>query len=348
MEDWSIEVSDLRCVEILKEYDDVTIYKGLWRRHQTVCVKQVQIRTPAQAALIHREISILAMCVHPHVCQYLGSANDTERNVVHIVFEYMERGNLHEYITENDHHPLSAKAKYDILLEVLLGLEYLFLRKPCCIIHRDFKPSNILLNKHGEAKIADFGVSKWVQSTTTVNSSSPSFNVMSRPQSMENMNNGNSLSSTTPPVAMMYETSREGVAGTVRWTAPELLCENRYNYLCDIYSFGLLAYFVWTDGDLPYFREFRNNGAQIGFAKSMNNRPFLQNAKLTIEQRRFVEVCTEQNTKLRPQSPGELITMLNEMDFYNGDHDNNGDHNNSGDHNNGDQNGDQTHFELSL
>ena len=309
--DWSIDVNDLRCVEVLKVYDDVTIYKGLWRNHQTVCVKQVNTRTPEQETLIRREISILAMCVHPHVCQYLGSANDTDRNMIHIVFEHMERGNLHEYITAvSEGPPPSMGDKYNILMDVLRGLEYLCLRKPCRIIHRDFKPSNILINKHGEAKIADFGVSKWVHATAhTNNGGSPTFNVLSRPQSMDKIHGTSCCSPTTGPV--LYETSHEGV-GTVRWTAPELLCESLYNHLCDIYSFGLLAYFVWTDGNLPYHAEHRNNGAQIGFAKSMNSRPFLQDPKLNASQRRFVEMCTERNTRLRPQSPSELIAMLAE------------------------------------
>lgn len=293
LNDWFIDVADLKCVEILKAYDDVTIYKGLWRKHQTVCVKQIKIRTPTQAALIHREICILGMCVHPNVCQYLGSANDVDQNIIHIVFEYMERGNLDDYITSNS--ALTNREKLDILMAVAVGLEYLWLRKPCRIIHRDFKPSNILLNRHGDAKIADFGVSKWLASTTTT-----TFECSSAPS--------------VTPSPSIYDVSHEGV-GTVRWTAPELLCEHHYNHLCDVYSFGLVAFFVWTDGEVPYYNEHKNNGAQIAFSKSTNKRPFLNHPKMDHleSMRHLVERCTEKNIRQRPQSPGELIDMLDEI-----------------------------------
>lgn len=319
-QDWSIDVNDLHCVEILKAYDDVVIYKGLWRKHQIVCVKQILVRTPKQAALIHREICILGMCVHPHVCQYLGSANDTDQNIVHIVFEYMERGNLDDYITQQN-RVLTVREKLDILMAVAVGLEYLWLRRPCRIIHRDFKPSNILLNRHGDAKIADFGMSTWFSATTSPTSSNTFQTHLNN-----NINVGSNDTFYTQQTVVggcgsspsIYDLSHEGV-GTVRWTAPELLCENRYNHLCDIYSFGLVAYFVWTDGEIPYFKEYNNNGAQIAFAKSINTRPFLEDPKLNLfadngsgGMRRLVEMCTEKNTKLRPQNPAEIITMLQE------------------------------------
>lgn len=39
---------------------------------------------------------------------------------------------------------------------VLVGMSYL--HKELHIIHRDVKPSNLLVNKEGQVKIADFGV----------------------------------------------------------------------------------------------------------------------------------------------------------------------------------------------
>jgi mitogen-activated protein kinase kinase 1 len=44
-----------------------------------------------------------------------------------------------------------------LMLQVLKGLSYL--RDKHAIMHRDVKPSNILVNSRGEIKICDFGVS---------------------------------------------------------------------------------------------------------------------------------------------------------------------------------------------
>lgn len=49
-----------------------------------------------------------------------------------------------------------------IAARVLQGLAFLHRRR---LVHRDIKPANILLSLRGEAKIADFGISAFVDST---------------------------------------------------------------------------------------------------------------------------------------------------------------------------------------
>lgn len=47
----------------------------------------------------------------------------------------------------------------------LRALQYLHERN---IIHRDVKAANLLLNRHGEVKLTDFGISKQIHSTSTI------------------------------------------------------------------------------------------------------------------------------------------------------------------------------------
>lgn len=277
---WFVNVDDLSFDHTMKRCNDVTIYDATWRTFQRVCVKRVHVTTHNES-LIKRELEILSMCAHPSVCQFLGIGQDM--GCVYFVFEYMDNGNLEEYVC---HNRLTNGQKIDILLDVARGLHYLSSRQPVCIIHRDFKPSNILVNKHGEAKISDFGISKY-------------FFKHSDPLRMYDL----SLNTNNTGVSL-------GVVGTVRWTAPEVLCDNRYNHLCDIFAFGLVAYFVWTDGDLPYHREYKNHGAKITFAKVNNERPFLCRVQEPADMRALIQDCTERNINLRPPNAQSLIERL--------------------------------------
>lgn len=55
---------------------------------------------------------------------------------------------------------LSWKQRFDIIFGTARGLAYLHEQYHVTIIHRDVKPSNILLDKDFQAKIADFGLAR--------------------------------------------------------------------------------------------------------------------------------------------------------------------------------------------
>lgn len=287
---WFIHVDDLKLDEVLAEYNHVTIYKARWRTYQTVCVKRIYVQ---HCDIIGRELEILSMCAHPSVCQFFGIGQDCD--YVYYVFEYMDRGNLEDYITECRY--LTREERLDILLSIAIGLQYLSSRQPLYIIHRDFKPSNILINKHGEAKISDFGISKYLNNNN-------------KKKSLEMISAGS--------LQKLYELSQNNamdIVGTVRWSAPEVLCDNRYNHLCDIFSFGLVAHYVWTLGDIPYNKEYSNNGAKITFAKSQNIRPFLDNidTQNNIHDKQIyslIRACTETDIHLRPQSAESIVRTI--------------------------------------
>ena len=72
----------------------------------------------------------------------------------------MEKGSLDRILHQKHKEKLSLQQKIQILSSVAKGMAYLHSIKPKMIIHRDLKPGNILLDKHYNAKVCDFGLSK--------------------------------------------------------------------------------------------------------------------------------------------------------------------------------------------
>ena len=74
-------------------------------------------------------------------------------NSVHICTEFMDRGSLEQYIGLL----IPESVLIPIALAMLHGLMYMWTQK---IMHRDVKPSNVLVNSRGAVKLCDFGVSR--------------------------------------------------------------------------------------------------------------------------------------------------------------------------------------------
>ncbi|XP_072979118.1 putative leucine-rich repeat receptor-like protein kinase At2g19210 [Typha angustifolia] len=97
---------------------------------------------------------------HKNLVSLVGYCNDREHMA--LVYEYLPQGSLHDHLRGKAGlaRPLSWRERLKIVLEAAQGLDYLHKGCKQSIIHRDVKPSNILLGHHLEAKIADLGLSK--------------------------------------------------------------------------------------------------------------------------------------------------------------------------------------------
>lgn len=73
-----------------------------------------------------------------------------------MVIEYCEAGSLDE-IMYNTNRPLEEIYIQYVVKQIIKALVYI--NEICYVIHRDIKAGNILLNKRGHIKLADFGVS---------------------------------------------------------------------------------------------------------------------------------------------------------------------------------------------
>ncbi|MBN3281709.1 MP2K1 kinase, partial [Polyodon spathula] len=108
---------------------------------------------PAIRNQIIRELQVLHECNSPYIVGFYGAFySDGE---ISICMEHMDGGSLDQVLKKAGRIP--ERILGNVSIAVIKGLAYL--REKHKIMHRDVKPSNILVNSRGEIKLCDFGVS---------------------------------------------------------------------------------------------------------------------------------------------------------------------------------------------
>jgi serine/threonine protein kinase len=101
---------------------------------------------------LFREAQALAKLSHPNVVTVHDV--DVFEGQVYIAMEFVEGTTLREWLREE---PRTWK---QILEKFILAGRGIAAAHQADIIHRDFKPSNVLISKEGDVRVADFGVAK--------------------------------------------------------------------------------------------------------------------------------------------------------------------------------------------
>ncbi|KAI1845008.1 hypothetical protein JX266_008801 [Neoarthrinium moseri] len=100
---------------------------------------------------IEREVAILKLIDHPNIMKLFDIWEN--RSEIYLVLEYVEQGDLFEYI--NCVGPIPELETVFYFRQIISALDYCHSFNIC---HRDLKPENILLTSKGQVKIADFGM----------------------------------------------------------------------------------------------------------------------------------------------------------------------------------------------
>ncbi|KAL3481954.1 kinase-like domain-containing protein [Aspergillus californicus] len=102
-------------------------------------------------AQIIMELDILHRCVSPFIIDFYGAF--FQEGAVYICVEFMDGGSIDKLYGAG----LPENILRKVALSTVMGLKTL--KDDHNIIHRDVKPTNILVNSRGQIKICDFGVS---------------------------------------------------------------------------------------------------------------------------------------------------------------------------------------------
>ncbi|MFS7990840.1 putative protein kinase RLK-Pelle-WAK-LRK10L-1 family [Helianthus anomalus] len=186
------------------------------------CIKKKQDEASKQGFLT--EIELLTSCKHPNIISLLGFC--MEAHDIILVYEYATKGSLSDYLGSlSDYFGSTRKninltwaKRIQICLDIAHGINYLHTDmegKPR-IIHRDIKSENILLDENLNAKVADFGLSK--------------FHFTGQ---------------------QMSTVQTKNLVGTMVYLDPEYMTSFKYKKASDIYSFGVVL-FEMLSGRLAY------------------------------------------------------------------------------------------------
>lgn len=139
------------------------VYRGVLQNGRKVAIKLMDQTGKQGEDEFTAEVELLGRLSSPYLLLLIGYCSESNHKL--LVYEFMANGGLQEHLYPiSGNKSVSSKLNWEtrlgIALEAAKGLEYLHEHISPPVIHRDFKSSNILLDKNFHAKVSDFGLAK--------------------------------------------------------------------------------------------------------------------------------------------------------------------------------------------
>ncbi|XP_010273726.1 PREDICTED: L-type lectin-domain containing receptor kinase IX.1-like [Nelumbo nucifera] len=177
------------------------VYKGfLSDLNMEIAVKRISQRSKQGIKEYMSEVKIISQVRHKNLVQLVGWCH--QRKELLLVYEFMPNGSLDSHLF-GQKEPLGWEVRYKIALGLASALFYLHEEWEQCIVHRDIKSSNVMLDANFNAKLGDFGLARLVD-------------------------HGQRAQTTV-------------LAGTMGYMAPECVATGKSSKESDVYSFGIVA-----------------------------------------------------------------------------------------------------------
>ncbi|KAL2329874.1 hypothetical protein Fmac_017455 [Flemingia macrophylla] len=193
-----------------------------------VAIKRLAVGRFQGVQQFHAEIKTLGRLRHPNLVTLIGyHASETE---MFLIYNYLPGGNLEKFIQERSTRAVDWRILHKIALDIARALAYLHDQCVPRVLHRDVKPSNILLDDDYNAYLSDFGLARLLGTSET------------------------------------HATT--GVAGTFGYVAPEYAMTCRVSDKADVYSYGVVLLELLSDKKAldPSFSSFGNGFNIVAWA----------------------------------------------------------------------------------
>lgn len=182
------------------------VYKGYLIDSDTaIAVKRISQGSKQGKKEYVTEVKTINQLRHRNLVQLIGWCHD--RGEFLLAYEYMPNGSLDAHLFGKK-GPLAWAVRYKISLGLASALLYLHEEWDRCVVHRDIKSSNIMLDSSFNVKLGDFGLARLMD---------------------------HELGPKTT-----------GLAGTLGYLAPEYVSTGRASKESDVYSFGVVALEIAT------------------------------------------------------------------------------------------------------
>ncbi len=201
------QIGNYRLIRLLGKGGFAEVYLGEHKELGTqAAIKILQTALlKEETEKFRREARTIANLIYPHIIRVFDYG--VEGSTPFMVMDYASGGTLKDRHTTGVQLPLPTVASY--VKQVAEGLQYAHDKK---IIHRDIKPANLLVGRHNEILLSDFGIAVIAHST--------------------------------------HSMILQDKAGTLAYMAPEQL-QGKPAVASDQYALGIVVY-EWLCGEVPF------------------------------------------------------------------------------------------------